>query len=536
MDAVPRLAGEYAMDTEQSDVSASGGGIRGGLPVWPWGMGEPHGGGADGGGDRAGRSRRASGAEEKNGHAGGRAVGHPGRPHDRKRVLHLFCSGGHGVIVAADFVFCARGGDRFLARAGDESGTFRLGRKRHAAYLVGAGTGGVVLEPRIVCGDEVPVLLLFGIGVGADARAGGAGRRVSGGCERDDSRRRAGIDVDDGGVLPAAGAAGFGGRVEIRCWKCGAGACGEERGAGGDVKERKEVNEVKEVKEKSGRVAAFFDLDGTLVALPSLERRLFRTLRYRREIRTKNYFSWLLESLRLMPRGINAILQGNKMYLRGVQILDERGEGDGEVSLWHKDGHQAEGQASAPPRRNPRLPVPTFFAPAIETLAWGAARAMEAELAARGITVMIRVIATRLEERDGKFTGKVLGEAMFGEAKARAAKRLAEEMQLDLGRCYAYGDNLNDRWLIAAVGRPTAVNPSNELGRIAKTSGWPVIQWNEEKHLTQRSQSTQSSQRRMRGLARGLDGETKKQVSCGERKEQLVNPGPMREPALRSPR
>ncbi len=98
------------------------------------------------------------------------------------------------------------------------------------------------------------------------------------------------------------------------------------------MKERKEVNEVKEVKEKSGRVAAFFDLDGTLVALPSLERRLFRTLRYRREIRTKNYFSWLLESLRLMPRGINAILQGNKMYLRGVQILDERGEGDGEVS------------------------------------------------------------------------------------------------------------------------------------------------------------------------------------------------------------
>ncbi len=191
------------------------------------------------------------------------------------------------------------------------------------------------------------------------------------------------------------------------------------------MKERKEVNEVKEVKEKSGRVAAFFDLDGTLVALPSLERRLFRTLRYRREIRTKNYFSWLLESLRLMPRGINAILQGNKMYLRGVQILDECDEGDG--SLWHKDGHQAEGQASAPPRRNPRLPVPTFFAPAIETVAWhakqaheivlisgtleplarGAARAMEAELAARGITVMIRVIATRLEERDGKFTGKV---------------------------------------------------------------------------------------------------------------------------------
>ncbi len=165
------------------------------------------------------------------------------------------------------------------------------------------------------------------------------------------------------------------------------------------VEERKEVNEVKE---KSGGVAAFFDLDGTLVALPSLERRFFRTLRYRREIRAKNYFSWLMEALRLMPCGISEILQCNKMYLRGLQIFDECDEGDGNVSSRQKDGHQAEGQASAPPRRNPRLSVPTFFAPAIETVAWhakqgheivlisgtleplarGAARAMEAGLAA----------------------------------------------------------------------------------------------------------------------------------------------------------
>ena len=275
------------------------------------------------------------------------------------------------------------------------------------------------------------------------------------------------------------------------------------------MKERKEVSDVKgvkEVEEKSGRVAAFFDLDGTLVALPSLERRLFRTLRYRREIRTKNYFFWLLEALRLMPRGINAILQGNKMYLRGVQILDERGEGHGEVSSWHKDGHQAEGQALAPPRRNLRLPVPTFFAQAIEAaaqhakqgheivlisgtlepLARGAARALETELAARGNTMTIRVIATRLEEMDGRWTGRILGEAMFGEAKARAAKRLAAEMRLDLGRCYAYGDGLHDRWLMEAVGWPAAVNPSRDLASIARTHRWPVLHWEEKERLTQR--------------------------------------------------
>ncbi len=262
------------------------------------------------------------------------------------------------------------------------------------------------------------------------------------------------------------------------------------------MKQRKEVEEVKE---KNGGVAAFFDLDGTLVALPSLEMRLFRTLRYRRAIRAKNYFLWLRETLRLIPRGITAILQANKMYLHGVQILDERGEGDRDVSSWHKDGHQAEGQASSPPRRNPRLPVPAFFAQAIEKLAWhakqghdivlisgtleplarGAARAMEAELAARGITVTIRVMATRLEEMDGRWTGRVVGEARFGEAKARAAKRLAEEMGLDLGRCYAYSDSLNDRWLMAAVGRPAAVNPSKDLVNIARARGWPVLNWKE---------------------------------------------------------
>jgi HAD superfamily phosphoserine phosphatase-like hydrolase len=278
------------------------------------------------------------------------------------------------------------------------------------------------------------------------------------------------------------------------------------------VKERKEVDEVKEVKEvkeveeKSRGIAAFFDLDGTLVALPSLERRLFRTLRYRREIRAKNYFFWLLEALRLMPRGINAILQGNKMHLRGVQILDERSEGDGEVSSWHKDGHQAEGQASTPPRRNPRLPVPTFFASAIEAVAWhakqgldvvvisgtleplarAAARALKTELAARGITITIYLMATRLEEKDGKWTGEVLGEAMFGEAKARAGKRLAAEMQLDLGACYAYGDSLHDRWLLEAVGRPALVNPSKDLADIGRTHGWPVLHWEEKEGLTQR--------------------------------------------------
>ena len=283
-----------------------------------------------------------------------------------------------------------------------------------------------------------------------------------------------------------------------------------------ELKEVKEVKEVNEVREKSGGVAAFFDLDGTLVALPSLERRLFRALRYQRAMGAKNYFFWLREALRLVPRGIKAILQANKMYLRGVNIFDERDEEEGNFSSSHKSGHQARGQASTPPRRNPRLPVPSFFVQAIERVAWharqgheivlvsgtleplarGAARILEAELAARGSAAAIRVCATRLEKRDGKWTGCVLGEAMFGEAKACAAKRLAEEMQLDLTRCYAYGDSLHDRWLLEAVGKPAAVNPSNDLAEVARTHGWALLRWNKETELTQRTQSSQRAEKK----------------------------------------
>ncbi len=112
------------------------------------------------------------------------------------------------------------------------------------------------------------------------------------------------------------------------------------------MKERKEVEEVKDVEEKSRAVAAFFDLDGTLVALPSLERRFFRLLRYRRVISVKNYWLWLVEMVRLAPRGLSAICHGNKMYLRGVAV-DRLG----------KCGLK---------------PAPTFFGDALARMTWHA--------------------------------------------------------------------------------------------------------------------------------------------------------------------
>jgi phosphoserine phosphatase len=252
-------------------------------------------------------------------------------------------------------------------------------------------------------------------------------------------------------------------------------------------------------------------LDGTLLPLSSLEHRFFQMLRYRREIPAKNYLRWLREALKLLPRGISAVMHANKMYLRDVQSFDERGAENCGNSPWHKGGHQAEGRPSTPPKNNPRWPVPRFFEDAVERVSWHAtqrhaivivsgtleplacAAALMLRLAVSGTAASVAVCATRLEETGGRWTGRVLGEAMFGKAKACAVRAVAEEMGLDLPQCWAYGDSAQDRWMLAFVGNPIAVNPTARLARIARKRGWPVLRWPGKRDLTQSSQRTQSA-------------------------------------------
>jgi alcohol-forming fatty acyl-CoA reductase len=269
-----------------------------------------------------------------------------------------------------------------------------------------------------------------------------------------------------------------------------------------------EAGEVNDVKETCGDVAAFFDLDGTLVPLPSLEKRFFWRLRYRRLIGIRNCFLWLGEALRLVPRGLNQIMHSNKMYLRGVRVDVEGGGIDVPVCLCLKD------DAEEKRRRQARMPVP-LYPEAIERMAWHAerghlivivsgtleslaeraARGLEAELGEYGLATKIRVCATRLEENNDRWTGRIVGEAMFGEAKARAVRRIAAEAGLDLRRCFAYGDSSSDRWMLDGVGKPAAVNPSNDLARIARRNEWAVLRWEKEKNFTQRTRRAHRTQR-----------------------------------------
>jgi len=83
-------------------------------------------------------------------------------------------------------------------------------------------------------------------------------------------------------------------------------------------------------------------------------------------------------------------------------------------------------------------------------------------------------IGTVAEIADGRYTGRLVGEMMHGPAKAAAITELAAREGLDLSRCAAYSDSINDVPMLSAVGRPVAVNPDAALRRAARDRGWEI--------------------------------------------------------------
>ena len=227
--------------------------------------------------------------------------------------------------------------------------------------------------------------------------------------------------------------------------------------------------------ESGGRVAAIFDLDGTLVPEPSLERRFFSQLRRNGAIPFVNYLRWSMHTVRLLPHGLLAVQHANKHYLtnvstarifRHLESISFFEEGVSRIA-WHaRQGHEI-----------------VLMSGTLEPLARLAAVALECELEARGIRIQLWICATQLAERHGRWTGQLVGEAISGPAKARALQNLARHARLDLRECHAYANSLSDHHLLSAVGHAHAVNPGKNLAALANEKNWPIWHWHLEKSI-----------------------------------------------------
>lgn len=99
------------------------------------------------------------------------------------------------------------------------------------------------------------------------------------------------------------------------------------------------------------------------------------------------------------------------------------------------------------------------------------------------------MIASRLESVDGRYTGGIES-YNYGPAKPVAMAEMAHRHGWDLAECWAYSDSITDEPLLRAVGHPVVVNPDRALGRIAREEGWQVRLWRRPVPLHSPSQST----------------------------------------------
>jgi len=228
----------------------------------------------------------------------------------------------------------------------------------------------------------------------------------------------------------------------------------------------------------NGKIAAFFDLDGTLIPEPSLERRILLSLRRAGCIPYSNYLRWLVEAIRLSPSGLLAVQHANKRYLTGLNV-------DLALELMDSVAFFEEGITRVVWHARQAHPI-VLITGTLHPLAQLAAWTLECELEARGLAIRVHVLATPLEEERGCWTGYLAGHALYGGAKARAIAALAHERQWNLSESHAYGNSPLDRDFLSAVGYGHAVNPGRQLAAIANEKDWPIWHWQQEKALAVR--------------------------------------------------
>jgi HAD superfamily hydrolase (TIGR01490 family) len=212
-------------------------------------------------------------------------------------------------------------------------------------------------------------------------------------------------------------------------------------------------------------VGAFFDLDGTLLAPPSLEWRFISYLLAHDEINAAHLGYWMARFAKAILRNPHAAMGGNKSYVSGVR--------ESLASDWAST-------LNTDPLK--------FFAYGIERVAWHLGQQHKVFIVSGTLEPLARVVpqflpgpmticATKVEVRDGRWTGQLVGEHIYRKVKARAVRCLSVQHNLDPLRSYAYGNRMDDLAMLESVGHPVAVNPSLRLERAVWKRGWQTCNW-----------------------------------------------------------
>ncbi len=216
-------------------------------------------------------------------------------------------------------------------------------------------------------------------------------------------------------------------------------------------------------------VAAFFDMDGTLLSSNVIETYLWMRLR---ELSGGERFAELGRIAAKVPALVQAERRQRSDFLRtiyreyaGARLADLE-----TIADEHLTDHVLSRLSPAAVRRireHRTAGQPTV-------LITGAIRPLTRPLA----PLFDHIEAAELAVDDrGTCTGHLASSPLVGESRAAWMRSWAVEHGVDLAASFAYADSHSDLPLLAAVGNPVAVRPDVALYRHARRNRWTIVDW-----------------------------------------------------------
>jgi len=213
------------------------------------------------------------------------------------------------------------------------------------------------------------------------------------------------------------------------------------------------------------RVAAFFDIDGTLISVnsaPLYARYLRRHGKARRRDLLRTAFYLLQYRLNLLD--IDRAIERSSGFIAGQREADVAAF----CEQWYREVVRA-------------YLVPEMLALVEQHRAAGHALVLLssstsylAEPLARELGVE-HLLVTRLEVVDGCFTGRPIAPVCYGPGKVHWATDFATRHGVDLASSFFYTDSVTDVPVLELVGHPRVVNPDRLLLRLARRRGWAIV-------------------------------------------------------------
>jgi len=224
------------------------------------------------------------------------------------------------------------------------------------------------------------------------------------------------------------------------------------------------------------RIAAFFDMDGTLLSSNVIETYLWMRLG---ELPTSAKLAEIGRIAGKVPRFVNADRRERGAFLRTV-YKEYAGASLAELDAIvdeHLTSHILARLAPDAVRR-----IRQHRAAGHTTvLVTGAIRPLTRPLAP--LFDHIEAADLAVDDR-GRCTGHLAASPLVGESRAAFVHEFARSHGIDTTKSFAYADSHSDLPLLDAVGNPVAVRPDVALFRHARRKHWTIVDWGSPGHAT----------------------------------------------------